>query len=390
MSLVINTNIYSLEAQNNLSASGASLNTAVERLSSGLRINSAADDAAGLAIATRFTAQINGANQAINNSNDGISLAQTAGGALSSITNDLQRIRQLAVESANGTESATDKAALNTESSQLLAEIDRQANVASFNGVNLFNGSNASITFQVGANTTANDSITVNGFSDLTSAGTLGQVNQALVASSIPVSGISSLAAAGAGTLTVNGVDIGPLGAASTATQRANDVVAAINAVSTQDNGVTAYIDPTSGEVTLSSANSITLAGTDIATGAATGVKNGGAAVAPTATGNYSTINLSTAAGSQLAINQVDAALTQINTLSATLGATQNRFTSVVSSLTSAAQNLTAARSSIQDANFASETANFTQASILQQSGTAVLAQANSIPKNVLTLLQNL
>jgi flagellin len=403
MSLVINTNIYSLEAQNNLSGSQAALNSAVEDLSSGLRINSAADDAAGFAIATRLSAQINGANQAVDNSNNGISLAQTAEGSLSSITNDLQRIRQLAVEAANGTNSASDQQALNTESQQLLSEINRQASAATFNGVNLFDGSNSSLLFQVGANTTGSNLISVFGFTNLTetnspatggSAATLGVVQQATAASTTAAASListASLAATTTGVLTINGIDIGPLEAASSTSQRANDVVSAINGISAQDGGVAAYLNA-NGEIALTESGtaSLTVGGSDAAAGAVTGVNVGTAAIAATATGNYSTIDLTSQVNARTAINQVDAALTTINTISATLGAVQNRFTSVVSSLTSTAQNLTQARSTIQDADFAAETADYTQASILQQSGTAVLAQANSIPKNVLTLLQNL
>src|SRR3954470_4135102 len=152
MPQVINTNVASLNAQRNLNASQTSLATSLQRLSSGLRINSAKDDAAGLAIAARFTAQINGLNAAARNANDGISLAQTAEGALSEVTNNLQRIRELAVQSRNATNSTTDRAALNTEASQLKAEIDRVASTTSFNGVKLLDGSFTNQAFQVGAN----------------------------------------------------------------------------------------------------------------------------------------------------------------------------------------------------------------------------------------------
>src|SRR5689334_22147284 len=168
MAQVINTNIASLTAQRNLNTSQSSLNTSLQRLSSGLRINSAKDDAAGLAIATRFTSQINGLDQASRNANDGISLAQTAEGALGTITDNLQRIRELAVQSRNATNSATDRAALNTEAQQLKAEIDRVASTTSFNGVKLLDGSFTNQAFQVGAN--VGETITVSSLVNAQSA----------------------------------------------------------------------------------------------------------------------------------------------------------------------------------------------------------------------------
>ena len=160
----INTNVMSLNAQRNLTSSSSSLSTSIQRLSSGLRINSAKDDAAGLAISERFSSQIKGLNQAQRNANDGISLAQTAEGALGTVTNNLQRIRELAVQSANATNSSSDRAALQTEAAQLLSEIDRVANQTSFNGVKLLDGSFSSAVFQVGAN--AGETISVSGLVD--------------------------------------------------------------------------------------------------------------------------------------------------------------------------------------------------------------------------------
>lgn len=389
MSLVINTNVSSLQAQNNLSTSLAKQQSAIERLSSGLQINSAADDAAGLAIASRFTAQINGDNQAVNNASDGISLAQTAGSSLTSITNDLQRIRQLAVQSANGTNSASDRAALDTEAQQLKSEIDRQANAASFNGVALLNGSNPSFTFQVGANTSVNDTITVSGLQDARLSG-LGSVSSAADTGIVP----TSFALAAAGSLVINGHDIGALadvsGHTSPAADRNTQVINAVNAISAQT-GVSAALDSTGTKVVLSSASNISITGTDT-TGILTGFAVSATPVVTTAavTTGLTNLSLGSFASSQAAINLVDSALNQINTAQATLGAVQNRFTSVVSNLQSTSQNLTSARSGIQDTNYAAETANLTQANILQQAGTAVLAQANSAQKNVLSLLQNL
>jgi flagellin len=385
MAQVIGTNVSSLNAQRNLNTSQAALQTSLQRLSSGMRINSAKDDAAGLAISQRFTAQINGSDQAARNANDGISLAQTAEGSLSATTDNLQRIRQLAVQSANATNSASDRAALQTEVGQLKSEIDRVGNSASFNGVALLNGSNSSFVFQIGANTTANDTISVSGLPNATLSG-LSSVTAATTASSA-VSGLSLTAVAGGSTdfININGTDIGAIGAASTASQRSSDVINAINAVS-NTTGVNAFLDSSTNQITLSSAATITV------TSGGTGTTGGGFAASVTATAATTTglgsLDVSTFAGAQLAIKQVDSALGQINTARATLGAVQSRFTSVVSNLQTTSENLSASRSRIQDTDFAAETANLTKNQILQQAGTAMLAQANSLPNNVLSLLK--
>jgi flagellin len=385
MSQVIGTNVSSLNAQRNLNTSQAGLQTSLQRLSSGMRINSAKDDAAGLAISQRFTAQINGSDQAARNANDGISLAQTAEGSLAATTDNLQRIRQLAVQSANATNSASDRAALQTEVGQLKSEIDRVGNSASFNGVALLNGSNSSFVFQVGANTTSNDTISVSGLPNATLSG-LSSVTAATTASSA-VSGLTLTAVAGGATdfIKINGTDIGALGVASTAAQRSSDVINAINAVS-NTTGVNAFLDTTTNQITLSSAASITV------TSGGTGTTGGGFAASVTATATTTTglgsLDVSTFSGAQLAIKQIDSALGQINTARATLGAVQSRFTSVVSNLQTTSENLSASRSRIQDTDFAAETANLTKNQILQQAGTAMLAQANSLPNNVLSLLK--
>jgi flagellin len=271
MPQTINTNVMSLNAQRNLNSSQGSLAVSLQRLSSGLRINSAKDDAAGLAISERMTAQIRGLNQASRNANDGISLAQTADGALSEVSSNLQRIRELAVQAANGTNSDDDLDALQSEVAELIAEITRVGTDTSFNGVTLLDGSYTA-DIQVGAN--SGQSITV----DLTA---------------IDVSALTALSE-----------DIGSGG------------------------------DPSA------------------------------------------------------MLDAVDADLITINTSRATLGAIQNRFSSVVVNVTTASENLSAARSRIQDADFAAETANLTRVQILQQAGTAMLAQANSAPQGVLSLLR--
>ncbi len=383
MTAVINTNVASLNAQRNLSSSQSTLNTSLQRLSSGLRINSAKDDAAGLAIADRFTSQIRGLDVASRNANDGISLAQTAEGALGEVTSNLQRVRELAVQSANASNSATDRAALNTEAAQLLSEVDRVANQTKFNGVSLIDGSFTSAVFQVGAN--SGETITISSLVDANTAA-LGSVTSAS-AQSAAVTGISSLTAVGAGALTINGTDVGAgIGAAGTAQQRVAQVVDAINNYSTTT-GVNAAFDTATNKIVLSSEATITVGGTDDGTATGFDGATGITGTAATTTG-LTSLDLSSYAGASLAIKQIDSALGQVNTARATLGAIQNRFSSVVSNIASTSENLSASRSRIQDADFAKETAQLTRGQILQQAGTAILSQANSAPQSVLSLLR--
>jgi flagellin len=479
MAQFVNTNLPSLNAQRNLNTSQSSLATSLQRLSSGLRINSAKDDAAGLAIADRLTSQIKGSDQAARNANDGISLAQTAEGDLAQIGNNLQRIRELAVQSSNGTNSASDRASLNNEASQLASEIDRIAAKSSFNGVSLLDGSFSAQAFQVGANNTSNDSITIAAISSarITSLGgsgtststtlTGGVATSALTAGQLTLNGFqvgASSVGSGAGqsassafsitaainavssqsgvtatavaasvtgaaataftaittgaTVTINGVQLGNVAAGGTAPGQGANVAAAINLVTGQT-GVTATAD-NAGLVTLTAAD-----GRDIVVGAGLTATNSGLTPATTAgkvkldsinaagivvsggtpgnagfsagttapsttltVNSISSISLLTAASSQNALSAIDGALASINASRASLGAYQNRFVSAVSSLQTTSENLTASRSRIQDADFASETANLTRGQILQQAGTAILAQANSLPNGVLALLR--
>ena len=377
---VINTNVMSLNAQRNLNNSQDMLATSMQRLSTGLRINSAKDDAAGLAISERFTAQIRGLDQAARNANDGISLAQTAEGALGEVTNNLQRIRELAVQSSNATNNNTDRAALQTEVGQLLEEINRVADTTTFNGVNVLDGSFPGASFQVGAN--AGETITVSSIVDANTAA-MGSVTQASV--SVAASGITGFATGiAAGGVTVNGVDIGAVASASSAAERAGQLVDAINEVS-QQTDVGASYDSATGQITLVSDAAITIAGTtDSATVA--GWANGSVGTPATSTG-IDTLSVASYAGAQLGIQLVDSALDTINTARASLGAVQSRFESVVASVQVQSENLSASRSRIQDADFAKETAALTRGQILQQAGTAMLSQANSAPQSVLSLL---
>ena len=275
MALTVNTNVASLSAQRSLGGSQNMLNTSLERLSTGLRINSAKDDAAGLAIGERFTSQVRGLNQAARNTNDAISLVQTAEGALKEVSSNLQRIRELAVQSVNATNSASDRTALDGEVQQLLAEIDRVASKTTFNGAELLDGTFSDQAFQVGAN--AGDTITI-----------------------VEISNIET-----------SSLQMGIDSVQVTSASAASDAIAAI-----------------------------------------------------------------------------DGALAAVNSTRASLGAYQNRFESVIASVQTTSENLSASRSRVVDADFAQETANLTKAQILQQSGIAMLSQANSVPQNVLALLQ--
>jgi flagellin len=386
MSLVLNTNYSSLVAQDSLSTSGSELSTALQQLSSGLRINTAADDAAGYAIVQGMTSQINGLDQASQNANDGVSLAQTAQGALTEITNDLQTMRDLAVESLNATNSSQDRTDLNQQFSQLQADINNVASTASFNGVNLLDGSFQGATFQVGAN--VGQTITV---SSVASAST-----SALGTLYTAAGGTGAAMTAGqTGSLTVGGVSTANFTVTGTPATDAKTIAAAINAISAQDGGVVATVNATNG-IDLSSTTSQTVA---VAAGAGNGatvtLANMGVAASYVITTAGTTTNLNVASvdsvdASNLALTQIDAALQQVAATGAQLGAYQNRFQSAITGLTTDSTNLQSARSGIQDTDYAAATSSLSKAQILQQASTAMVAQANTIPQNILTLLQKL
>jgi flagellin len=379
MPSVINTNIASLNTQRNLSTSQASMNVAIQRLSTGLRVNSAKDDAAGLAIAERMNAQVRGLNVAARNANDGVSLAQTAEGALGKVGEMVQRMRELAVQSSNATNTQTDRDALQQEVAELKSEIDRVAGSTQFNGTKLLDGSFTSAKFQVGAD--AGESITIASITNAKLAG-MGTVTRA---STQNATAISDLTATAAGDLLINGTDIGALAAAGTTQERTAQVVDAINRISTTTN-VGAFYDATNNKIVLTSSGNITVTGAGANT-AKVGLAAADSATASTSA-NMSALDVSSYAGAQLAIQQADAALKQVNGARAKLGAIQSRFENAVANIQIASENTTAARSRIMDTDFAAETANMTRAQILQQAGTAMLSQANQLPQQVLSLLR--
>jgi flagellin len=380
---VINTNASSLNSQRALSATNGSLATTLQRLSSGFRINSAKDDAAGLAISERFSTQIRGLNQAQRNANDGISLSQTAEGALGEVSNNLQRMRELAVQASNGTNNQGDRDALNFEVTQLKAEIQRMAEQTFFNGVRLLDGSLGSLVFQIGAN--AGETITVSGLANVTNAALGGTYSR--TTANVNATALTGFATAiAAGGVTINGTSIGAIAGAANAQERAGQLVEAINRVSSTT-GVGASYDTVTGDVSFVSSATFAVAGTTNSAAVA-GFANNAAIGTTTTTTGITALNVSSYSGAQAAIGQIDNALSTVNSARANLGAIQNRFTSAVASLGTATENLSNSRSRIKDADFAKETAELARTQILQQAGTAMLAQANQLPQSVLSLLR--
>jgi len=473
MTTVINTNVASLNSQRQLLKSGNAMQTAMERLSSGLRINSAKDDAAGLAISDRMTSQIRGINQAVRNANDGISMAQTGEGALDEATNILQRIREIAVQSANDSNSAGDRQKMQDEVTSLTSELDRIAKSTQYNGKALFDGTFGTATFQVGANAGQTISATIGNFrtaqygdNQITGTASAGAAaTRTVAAKAIVVNGpITS------GTYTTVATDtaktiaegINALGTGVTASAKtqldatfsaagnytltvqsdnasAVSVSFAIGGATGSDNlaaaakafndvagktGVTAQVNSGATGITLTNAagNDITIADTTTAnsgnvvvgaktltadTTADTAVINGqvtldsessfsatdagsgyGVAAASSTLKSVSSLDVTSVTNASLAIKIADGAIASIDKQRSQFGALQNRFTSTISNLQSVSESLSAARSRITDADFAQETSNLSRSQILQQAGTAMLAQANASTQNVLSLLR--
>ncbi|WP_348755214.1 flagellin [uncultured Aquincola sp.] len=398
MAMTINTNVTSLTAQRNLNASQSTLTTAMQRLSSGTRVNSAKDDAAGLAIAERMNAQTRGLSVAARNANDGISLAQTAEGALGKVGDMLQRMRELAVQSANATNSDTDRSALQSEVVQLRDEIDRVAKNTSFNGKKLLDGSFAAGNFQVGAN--SGQVISIAAITDSSATGLSKVVYGSSSATGISASSVTTLTEITDGSLAVavSGVaySLGNLSTARTGEERLGQVVEAINRL-TSDTGVTAFLKKESTGTYTVNLRSDKLDTTGAAVGislngfstATTGISSASiSAGSGTSIAGIDKLSIGTSEDAWLAMKQIDDALTQINGARAGLGAVQSRFENAVSNIQTQAENTAAARGRIVDADFASETANLSKAQILQQAGTAMVAQANQLPQQVLQLLR--
>jgi flagellin len=376
MAILINTNILSLTAQRNVASNEASLGTAIERLSTGLRINSAKDDAAGLAISERFTSQIRGQTIAERNANDAISFAQVAEGALGVISNALQRIRELSVQSLNDSNTAENRASINEEVQQLVEEVARVADGTTFNGRSILDGSIGTLNFQVGAE--RGQTLGISGVN--ATATELKNTFRVLEGSAAPAN-INSL-----GTLTLTGGADGSEAVAIdlSAAETVEDVVQSINA-KMSDTGIQASIND-DGELVLADASgkpfTVTGSGTTLDDLKLSGVtqSNEDRSVAD--------ISVTTRDGANSALAVLDTAIDQVTSMRANLGAIQNRLENVIEVLSTSRENLSEARSRIRDADYAAETANLTRAQILQQAGLSSLAQANAAPQSVLSLLQ--
>jgi len=474
--LSINSNISSLTAQENLNSSGSALSQAITRLSSGKRINSAADDAAGLAISTTLQTAINGLNQGVSNANDGTSMVQTASTGLSQITSSLQTIRSLANQAAGGSLSASNQAALQQEVAQQVAEVNRLASQTTYNGLNLLNGSAGVVNVQVGANVGQTISLdlsqgvsaaslgagvpqagntlgTLTGL-DLNSDGTANssggtgaitqinvlsngtggftytdQNNQALSTTAVSnlfstasSGGVTSLSLASSttglsinsqvtavdnefaagGSATAAGTVLGKLSNLNvdptTGSAASAGTPNAITSITVESNGVggVQYVDQNGNALSSTAQTAIfgTSTGTPTLTAAASG---GGLSTVSTTLASINTnnaptsvadVNVSTTAGANLAMETIDNALATISNIQANLGAAQNRLTGISTSQQAESTDLSSAQSQITDADFAQETANLSKAQVLQQAGISVLSQANSMPQQVLKLLQ--
>ena len=412
MAATINTNIASINAQRNLTFSGQSLNTTMQRLSSGLRVNSAKDDAAGLAISERMNTQVKGLTVASRNASDGISLAQTTEGALGKIGDMLQRMRELAVQAGNATNSKGDREALQLEVKQLADEVDRVAKQTNFNGQKVLDGSFAGAVFQVGAN--SGDNITLGALVD-TRAEKISSISYASsdqkdIDTADPGSITSYVESIDASKLAIilnpgGTTNLPALPPASSQQERLGQVIEAINNKSA-DTGVVAYLTKQEGseEYTVEimsgktdtngvpvsvafSGFSTTLTGIADANGAIGGSTPSTAGAQIDVRG-INDIDVGTQAGAWIGLKKIDSAIDQVNSARATLGAIQTRFETAVNNIDIQVENLAAARGRIIDADFAVETANLSRTQILQQAGTAMVAQANQIPQNVLQLLQ--
>ncbi|HRM65626.1 MAG TPA: flagellin [Comamonas denitrificans] len=391
MGMSINTNVVSINAQRNLGLSGNSLATSMQRLSSGLRVNSAKDDAAGLAIAERMNTQVKGLAVASRNANDGISLAQTAEGALGKVGDMLQRMRELAVQSGNATNSKTDREALQAELKQLRDEVDRVAKTTSFNGAKLLDGSFTGAVFQVGAN--SGDNITVGALAN-TKVDQLGKANYAEAGITSPSIAGTMMAGTTPITVTITGAD----GATATATianssdatdkEALGKVLQAINS-KTADTGVTAFLEDGAVKFrgTIKDGGTYTTISVALSGGTSASLGTIAGATQKNTVGIHD-VDIGTQKGAWDALQKIDSAINKVNTARGELGAIQTRFEKTVENIDIQNENLTAARGRVVDADFAQETANLSRTQILQQAGTAMVAQANQLPQQVLSLLR--
>lgn len=394
MAVTVNTNVSAMTAQRYLNGASNGVASSMEKLSSGLRINSAKDDSAGLQISNRLTSQTNGLNVAMRNANDGVSMAQTAEGAMAESGNILQRMRDLSLQSANGSNSTEDRESIQKEVDQLKNEMNRISDTTSFGGQKLLDGSFGSKSFQVGAN--ANETISMS-LGDI-SADKVGQTGAKVTATEFTADQNATNALFGQ-SLTVQIAD----GEAQTidlsGAQSNTDVIDAINS-GLSGSGITASYNEADGKISIGGIVDNSLASDAVSPPTNQNVKitpslNGTAGTAvdaaigakDTGTNMVSSVDVTTVAGANTAVEAIDAAIAGIDSQRADLGAVQNRFNHTLSNLANINENVTASNSRIKDVDFASETTNMTKNQILQQASTSILAQAKQIPQSALSLL---
>ena len=387
MALSVITNTASLNAQRNLSKSGAGLQESMQRLSSGMRINSAKDDAAGMQIANRMTSQITGLGVAQRNANDGISMAQTAEGAMQTSTDILQRMRELSLQSANGSNSTEDRDALQKEVTALQTELTRIAETTQFGGTNLLDGSFGTKAFQVGTN--SGETITI-GLKDI-SADSIGTVGMNAVSTATVLSAAdATLASTDKATLNIS-VSGTSIAVDMTSVTDNKSLASALNAAG-NGLGIEASYSSTTSAITFTgniagSASTDVLVVSGVQADGTTAITGMTTAADVTTDVHADSIDISTVAGTADALKVIDAALQEISDSRANLGAVQNRFGHTINNLANISENVSASRSRIQDTDFASETAQMTKNQILQQAGTSILAQANQLPQAALSLI---
>lgn len=376
MGLSINQNIAAVNSYRNLSNTQNDLSKSLEKLSSGFRINRAADDAAGLAISEGLRSQVGGLKVAARNAQDGISVVQTAEGALTEVHAILQRMRDLGVQAANDSNNAEARANIATEATSLQSELTRIADSTNFNGTKLLDGSAGTLNFQVGADGDANSQIQVN----------LSSVNVSSIASNLGNAGasfevVTPTAVTGAMAFTNGTTDVSVTLGAAGSYNTVQDVANALNSDANFANTFSASVNQDN-DLVVTSKTGGTVTGGTAATAAAAGTG------VSTATAIAGGLDFSSAAGAQAAINLIDTQIETVSTARANLGAVQNRFEHTIKNLNVAVENLSASESRIRDTDMASEMVSFTRAQILSQAGTAMLAQANQIPQGVLSLLR--
>lgn len=385
MGMTINTNISALNSYRNLSNTQGQLSSSLEKLSSGLRINRAADDAAGLAISEGLRSQSGGLTTAARNAQDGISVIQTAEGSLTEVHSILQRLRDLAVQAGNDSNSPEARQAITSEATSLTSELSRTANATNFNGIKLLDGSSKALSFQVGADGNASSQISVDlASADVTkvvSALAFGSTTNQIQNTSV-ASGALTFSAGYQFTQGTTQVTVAAPTGSSVPTDTAG-LAKFLNADKNFSQNFTAGTDA-AGKLTVTSrttdSSAITLNQDTTAAGTY-------ADVVAVSAGTPATMGFDTAAGAQAAITAIDAQITNISSARANLGAVQNRFSSAINSLNVSNENITAAQSRIRDTDMAAEMVNFTRANLLQQAGTAMLAQANQSNNGVLKLL---